>query len=97
MIKLTDPGERGGNLTVSLSPFDILSLQEAISRSSLYNHKKIDKYNEATDERKAEMDKSARALFGKSFLDVVAVPVRDDKLNYQELQAVLDERNAALD
>ena len=31
MIRLKEPGERGGYLLVELTPFDILSLQEGLS------------------------------------------------------------------
>lgn len=36
MIRLEDPGERGGRLTVSMSPFDLLSLFEGIENGVMH-------------------------------------------------------------
>lgn len=36
MIKLKEPGERGGKLTLEMSPFDLLSLMEACQDAYLF-------------------------------------------------------------
>jgi hypothetical protein len=43
MIKLVDPGERGGELTVSMTPFDLLSLKQMTELATIHINEAIEK------------------------------------------------------
>jgi len=98
MIKLVDPGEAGGEMTITLNAFDLLSLMQGLERAILAAEKKIEDYNNSTDEEKASKDESAHTLFGKSFVEVIETRTNsDDRANYRELDTIHEARNAAID
>jgi hypothetical protein len=43
MIRLVDPGERGGELTVSMTPFDLLSLKQMTELATIHINEAIEK------------------------------------------------------
>lgn len=88
MIKLIDAGQRGGTLTVEMTPFDLVALLN----------------DESYTVRKMEADRSASReqaeAEGKpeSGWDVLGLDVRlnDAKANLKELERVQSDREAAL-
>jgi hypothetical protein len=88
MIRLQDPGERGGTIAVTMTPFDLLSLQEACMRSQLHNEHRLQEYQEklGPEPTMAEED----------IIQFLRAKIKDDQANYAELQRVLDERNERL-
>jgi hypothetical protein len=92
MIRLQDPGERGGELTVTMTPFDLLSLQEACMRGIAHGLDRADEYQKKVAAAEPGVERSVR----QELLDAILGRVKDDRANYEELQRVLDERNERL-
>lgn len=49
MIKLKDAGERGGTLTITCSPFDLLSLQEGLTFAIIHFEERQEANPESRD------------------------------------------------
>jgi hypothetical protein len=82
VIKLKEPGERGGRLTIELSPFDILSLQEGLNYAN----------NHLLELQEAHADDEG----GWALADYTAAKLKDVRANFKELEQVLEDREKVL-
>lgn len=87
MIRLGTPGERGGELTLTLTPFDLLSLQEACSASVRYYEESLEEYLK---------DKPTPNRAQEDIANMLRYKIKDARANYGELENALNVRNEIL-